>query len=171
MKNIFLLLIQFIPNFILAEVKPVKNEVINIKIENNWNVKYDPKVWNFFYAKPFSQISSNMFINSKEKLKLILQKETHFNGGENYHNLITNKCSEANKFYTRNKIGMANIEKINTTEICYLEYKNKNQKLIRQFVYPSSEKSKTYNLYSYGWTSELKNSKMVVSTFLKGFLK
>ena len=146
-------------------------QLTNLKIDSKWRIKYDAKEWSYIYLKPMAGISANVFENKKEKIKVILQRETHSDNVANSQNLIASKCAEAHNYYAKNFSGSAEVVVIANKKICYIQYKNVSGNLSHQFVYPEPSVSKNYDLYSYAWNSEDQKSKEVVTTFLKGILK
>lgn len=161
MKRSLIVLIIF-PQIIYASMTQVK-------IDANWKIKYNQNEWSYLFLKPAAPISSNIFENKKDKFKLVLQKEAHIDETQS-KNLIEEKCQEANKYYS-NKNGSAKLELIKNTKFCFIEYKNLNGTISRQFVTPENLNSRAYDLYSYAWLSSNEQSKDQVIKFIERNLK
>lgn len=140
--------------------------VSTLKIDPTWKIKYDQSVWKYLFLKPTAPISSNVFEHKREKFKLILQKESHLNFSDS-KDLISEKCSEANAFYST-KNGKALIENIKGKNFCYIEYKNSQKNIVRQYVYPDGTKKSSYELLSYAWVSDKEDTKKEVIKFIEG---
>ena len=160
----------FITSIILS-TQCFASQLTNLKIDSVWRVKYDAKEWSYIYLKPSVGISSNIFEHRKEKIKIILQRETHVDNSLSSQNLVKEKCDESNKFYASNFSGSAQVMTINNKKVCYIEYKNVSGELAHQIVYPEPSKTRNYDLYSYAWNSSDRKSREVVVNFLKGFLR
>jgi hypothetical protein len=116
-------------------------------------------------------ISTNVFENKKEKFKLILQKETHYSDVKNYADLVDKNCANVGKNYEEKNIGKSEIINIKNKKICYIEYKNPEGILVRQFVYPELNKTNSYELFTYTWQAANLATRNSVSKFVQGFLK
>ncbi|MGZ3790059.1 MAG: hypothetical protein ACXVLQ_16095 [Bacteriovorax sp.] len=146
-------------------------QLTDLKIDAKWRVKYDPKEWSYIYLKPTLGISPNIFEHRKEKIRVVLQKESHLDGTSDYQKLVESKCAEGNQYYSKKASGHAELVSINNKKICYIEFRNASGEMIHQFVYPELSKAQNYDLYSYAWKSNNDRSKEIVSHFLKGFLQ
>jgi hypothetical protein len=142
-----------------------------LKIDTKWRVKYNPKEWSYLYLKPLGGVSSNIFEHRKDKIRIVLQKESHLDEISDYQKLIEKRCAESNKYYSKNASGYAEVVKVNKKNICYIEFKNAAGEIIRQFVYPDLNKPRNYDLYSYAWNSNNQKTKETVTNFLKGFVQ
>lgn len=147
------------------------SQLTDLKIDSKWRVKYDSKEWSYIYLKPMAGISSNVFEHRKDKIKVILQRETHSGDNSNNQKLVADKCAEAHQYYAKNFSGSAEVLTINNKRVCYIEYKNVSGELSHQFVYPEPSKTRNYDLYSYAWSSSDRKSKDTVINLLKGFLR
>jgi hypothetical protein len=145
-------------------------KLTDLKIDAKWRIKYDPNEWSYIYLKPTLNISSNIFEHRKEKIRVILQRETHFDEALDYQKLLEKKCGEANQYYSKKYLGHTEIVNVNTKKVCFIEYKNASGEMSHQFVYPELSQNKSYDIYSYGWNSNNHKSKEIVINFLKGFL-
>ena len=145
-------------------------QLTDLKIDNNWKVKYDQKEWSYVYIKPLKKVSPNLFVHKKEKIRIILQRESHISQVFDYQKILENKCAEGNQYYSRKAKGHAEVVSINKRKVCYVEFKNASGESIRQYVYPEKNNNNNYDLYSYGWNSNNEKSKELVIGFLKGFL-
>jgi len=147
------------------------NQLTDLKVDSNWKIKYDPTQWNYIYFKQASSISSNIFEHKREKIRLILQKETHLNPSPGNKNLMADECLKAHQYFSKNFNGNATKVTINSTELCYVEYKNISGDTNHEFLYPDSYKTRSYDLLTYTWKSKNPATKEIVINFLKGFLK
>ena len=168
---------RFFMNVLLAllfatiSTKSYATKLTDLKIDSKWKVKYDPAEWNYVYLKPTLNISSNIFEYRKDKIRIVLQREAHFDEAADYQKLVEKKCIEAHQYYSKKQLGHAEIVNINNKKICYIEYQNISGEMGHQFVYPELSKNKNYDIYSYGWNSNNRKSKEIVTNFLKGFLQ
>lgn len=158
-------------SFSFMEVTHASISIKELRLDNSWSIKYDSNIWSYKYLKAFSGISPHLFENKKENFKLILQKETHTKNNEDFESLTNAECSAANLFYQQNKSGSASVESINGIKTCYINYKNTSGKTVQEYVYPEKTKGRNYEIYTYVWSSENAESKILVQSFLKGFIK
>jgi hypothetical protein len=142
-----------------------------LKIDSTWKGKFDSNEWDYIYLKSMNAISTNVFENKKEKFKLILQKETHYSDVKNYADLVDKNCESVGKRYEEKNIGKSEIINIKNKKICYIEYKNFEGIIVRQFVYPELNKSNSYELFTYTWQATNLSTRDSVSKFVQGFLK
>ncbi len=167
------LICLFITCFYFSSANSTLNQksLSEIKIDQSWRVKYNAEEWSYKFVKIFSGITPHIFENKKENLRLVLQKETHLGRSLQEKSFVSNKCTEAQSFYSQNKSGRAFLEKINNTETCFIEYKNESGNSIFEYVVPQVSKGNSYELYTYAWTNDSKSGKSRVHNFLKEFLK
>ncbi|MDD4976780.1 MAG: hypothetical protein PHY93_20665 [Bacteriovorax sp.] len=155
----------------LISANSFATKLTDLKIDAKWMVKYDPNEWSYIYLKPTLKISPNIFEYRKDKIRVVLQRETHFDEAVDYQKLVERKCAEANQYYSKKASGHSEIVNINFKKVCYIEYKNVSGEMTHQFVYPELSQNKSYDIYSYGWNSNNHKSKEIVINFLKGFLQ
>ncbi len=146
-------------------------EVSELKIDNNWKVKYKKKNWTYLYLKPMGAITPHVLESKRSGLRVILQKESHVKSNTSLDKLVKNKCNEADSFYKKQRNGSALLETISNKPVCYIEYKNSMNNIISLYVFPEINKKANYELYTFSWQSSGLENKKEVSELIAESLK
>ncbi len=137
-----------------------------LKVNSRWSVRYDNKEWTYQYSKETSKITPYILKNDKFKITLFLQTEAHYT-----KNMISDKQLMTENCKSPNNDLKFVIEKINTTETCYIEYINLNNQTIAQYAFVNQTYKHSYDLNIYSWIKENEKQKEAVNKLLKGFIK